>query len=376
MQKLWQMKVTWDKPLDNDMQTQCRDIATDLKNTTRFSVSRRYFDGCMSFPAVHCFADASQHAYGAIVFLVQDNLVSFVMAKVRVAPLKSLTIPRLELMAALVATRLTQFVLKAIPCEYTQVHMWSDSQIVLHWLKSQKPLPAFVCHRVAEIQSLLPQASWSYCPTYENPADLLSRGTSTEALMSSSLWNFGPPWITTPSQWPSLQTQPLPPLVLAAAVATEFIPAEQPPPASGLRCIINVDRYNSLNKLLSVSAYVNRFIANLKVQPQQQLLGPLTVEELHKVKLAWVKDTQQAVYWREVDNLQLIMKKPKTPRLLLVRQLRLFIDKDGLLRCGGRIHNAPLSEATKFPYLLPARHTVSRSLTCILNFVTQGQPQH
>ena len=102
------------------------------------------------------------------------------------------------------------------------------------------------------------------------------------------------------------------------------------------------------------------FVENLKLQPQQRQLGPLTAEELYKVKLMWVKDMQQSVYWREVDNLQLILKKPKTPRVLLVRQLRLFLDKHGLLCCGGRIHNAPLSEVTKFPYLLPAKHAFSK----------------
>ena len=360
MQKLWQMKITWDEPLENDVHAEWRDIATDLKNTTRFTVSRCYFNVCMSHPTVHCFADASQHAYGAIVFLVQDNHVSFVIAKARVAPLKSLTIPRLELMAALVATRLTHFVLKAIPSEHTLVHMWSDSQIVLHWLKSQKPLPAFVCHRTTEIQSLLPQASWSYCPTSENPADLLSRGTTTEALISSPLWNYGPTWLTTPSKWPSFQPAPLPPLALAAAVATEFLPAERPWSNLGLHCIITIDQYSSLNKLLAVTAYVNRFVANLKVQPQHRLLGALTAEELHQVNLMWVKDTQQSVYWKEINNLRLISEKPKTPRVLLVRQLRLFLDKDSLLRCGGRIHNAPVSEGTKFPYLLPSRHPLSK----------------
>jgi len=237
MQKLWRLKITWDEPLDNDLQAQWRDIATDLKATTQFSVSRRYFNVCMSYPTIHCFADASQHAYGAIVFLVQNSQVSFVVAKARVAPLKSLTIPRLELMAALVATRLTHFVLKAIPSD--TVHMWSDSQIVLHWIKSQKPLPVFVRHRTAEIQSLLPRAHWSYCPTSEKPADLLSRGTTIEVLMSSPLWNYGPTWLTAPSQWPSFQPPPLPPLVLAAAVATEFVPAEQPLPNLGLHCIIS-----------------------------------------------------------------------------------------------------------------------------------------
>ena len=83
-------------------------------------------------------------------------------------------------------------------------------------------------------------------------------------------------------------------------------------------------------------------------------------EEFYRVNLQWVKDTQQAVYRKEINNLQLIVKQPKTPRVTLVRQLRLFLDADGLLRCGGRIHNAPVSEATKFPYLLPSKHLLSR----------------
>ena len=185
------------------------------------------------------------------MFLTEGNLVSFVTAKTRVAPLKALTIPRLELMAALVATRLTCFVMKAVPDLNLSVFMWSDSQIVLHWLKSQKPLPTFIRNRITEMNTLLPQATWNYCPTTDNPADLLSRGTTTESLLSSSLWQHGPKWLTTPSQWPSFQPPPLPPLVLAAAVATEFVPMEQTPPDLGIHCVIPIDRYSSLNKLLS-----------------------------------------------------------------------------------------------------------------------------
>ena len=140
MQILWQLKVTWNEPLQENIQAQWKDIAGDLKTATAFSVSRCYFIACMTCPVVHCFVDASKHAYGAVVFLTQGNEVSFVAAKTRVAPLKTLTIPRLELMAALVGTRVTHFVNEAIPVSNSLVFMWSDSQIVLHWIKSQKPL--------------------------------------------------------------------------------------------------------------------------------------------------------------------------------------------------------------------------------------------
>ena len=285
MQKLWQLKVTWDEPLNDDLQAEWKHIATDLKNAKQFSVSRCYFNARITHPSIHCFADASQHAYGAIVFLIQDNQASFVIAKTRVAPLKTLTIPRLELMAALVAIRLTHFVLDAIPAYDPPTFIWSDSQIVLHWVRSQKPLPTFVRHRVIEMKSLLPNATWNYCPTAENPADLLSRGTTTEVLTSSSLWQHGPKWLPTPNKWPSSQLPPIPPLVLAATVATEFVPTVPTLPDTGLHCIILIDRHSTLCKLLAVTAYVIRFADNLKVPVDQRRSGPIRAEEFVTARL-------------------------------------------------------------------------------------------
>lgn len=223
--------------MNKDIQAEWKEIATNLKKATQFSVSQCYINACMTHPVIHCFADTSQSAYGAVVFFTQDDQVSFVTAKTCVAPLKMLTIPRLELMAAMVGTRLTNFVVTAISVHNPTVFMWSDSQIELHWIKSQKPLPAFVHHRITEVNSRPPNAIWNHCPTADNPADLLSRDTTTAALMSSSLWQQGPKWLTIPHQWPSPQLPPLQPLVLAAAVATEFVPIEQAPPDLGLHCI-------------------------------------------------------------------------------------------------------------------------------------------
>ena len=359
MQKLWICQVAWDEPLSEELCTEWKEIATDLVAVTRLSIRRCYFDAPFTHPVVHCFADASQKAYGAVVFLVLQNEVSFVAAKSRVAPLKQLTLPRLELMAALVATRLTQFVMNAIHLQEPSIFIWSDSQIVLHWVKSQKQLPAFVCHRITEIQSLLPTAEWKYCPTLENPADLLTRGITTEALMSSSLWQNGPAWLTTPNNWPSFDQPILPSLLVAAATASEFVPAKPYTPAVGIHCVVLLDRYSSLCKLLCVTAYVFRFIDNIRAQPDHQRYGPITAAEFTEVRLRWVKDVQHDVYKKEIANLKLVAREPKTSRTSLVRQLRLFLDESEMLHCGGRIHNAPVSEMTKFPYLLPSRHPFS-----------------
>ena len=217
----------------------------------------------MTHPILHCFADASQKAYGTVVFLVLHNEVSFVTAKCRVEPLKTLTLSRLELMATLIATSLTRFLLSSLPLHDPSMLMWSDSQIVLHWLKSQKQLPAFVHHRITEIRSKLPKAEWRYCPTLENPADLLTRRISAEALLSSTLWKNGPTWLAKTDKWPSFDQPPLPPLLVAAAVATDFIPADPIMPRNGLHCVISLYRYSTLGKLLCVTAYVFRFINNV-----------------------------------------------------------------------------------------------------------------
>jgi len=81
--------------------------------------------------------------------------------------------------------------------------------------------------------------------------------------------------------------------------------------------------------------------------------------------MKWIKDTQQSIYWKEINNLQMIAQQPKTARASLVQQLRLFLDSDELLHCSGHIYNAPVSGTIKFPFLLPSKHPLSRLI--ILN---------
>ena len=129
------------------------------------------------------------------------------MAKTRVASLKEITLPKLELMAALIATRVSKFIVTSLSLQDISIHLWTDSQIALYWIQGSRKLPTFVSHRVNEISQLAPSAIWKYCPTDDNPADLLTRGVNAQILKSSSLWNHGPTWITTDSQctWPTWQ---------------------------------------------------------------------------------------------------------------------------------------------------------------------------
>ena len=153
--------------------------------------------------------------------------------------------------------------------------------------------------------------------------------------------------------------QPSPTLHLQALAVTtlDFIPpANDNSNATGIHHIIKIANYETLSKLLGVTAYTCRFPTNCRKQQEDRLTGPLTPSELHNAQTRWVKQSQKEVYSSIIDNLTTQSSLKGIP---LLRQLCLFLDADDLIRCGGRIHNAPLSKSAKFPILLPPKHMVT-----------------
>ena len=357
LQQLWLRNVEWDEPLPQPLQDRWITVATEIQYATNISINRQYLsiEDPITVDQLHIFADASTKAYGAVAYIRSGSRTAFIMAKTRVAPLKELTLPKLELMAAVVATRVSTFIITSLSLQETPLYLWSDSQIVLYWIQQKKKLTPFVSNRITEIHQLAPTAIWGYCPTEDNPADLLTRGITSKSLLSSSLWNNGPTWLCTEAEWPTWTLSSTTPLLAAAAVAESFIPPNSATCQVGLHRVINPTNYSKLRKLVAVTAYVKRFIANLK-QPNDKQFGPLSPDELYKAKLCWIKSSQSEIYWKELTNLTSSTSQSSATRLPLVRQLRLFLDKDGFIRCGGRIHNAPLDQLTKFPYLLAPKH--------------------
>ena len=152
---------------------------------------------------MHCFADAGKEAYCATVYLVckmpYTAYSNFVVAKTRLPPIKKkMTMPRLELTAARIAVRLATSAKEALSSYVIEeIHMWSDSSTVLHWLEGKGRYKQFVEHRVREICSLMPGVSWKYCPTAENPTDLRTREKTRRQLQESKLCWKGPSWLCT-----------------------------------------------------------------------------------------------------------------------------------------------------------------------------------
>ena len=149
------------------------------------------------------FVDASPKAYGAVAYLTNKNQSSFIMPKSRVAPLKKITLPQLELMAAVIGTRSANFLSHSLSSRYLNltIKQWSDSEIVLHSINSNKSLMQFITHRITEIKNLFPASTWNHCPADQNPADLLTHGITPSQLQSSSLWLNGPKRLLQESAW-------------------------------------------------------------------------------------------------------------------------------------------------------------------------------
>ena len=174
--------------------------------------------------------------------------------------------------------------------------------------------------------------------------------------MSTSLWTNGPSWLSDESKWPQWNSVSTLHLQINNTEAEQPVPMDPTEPPTGIHKIIDLSKYSTLTKLLRVTGYVLRFITNLRDYTAKQT-GPLSVKELNTAQFRWILNCQQQQFPKEIQHLKSDLRNKKCPPL--VRQLQLILDDMGYLRCGGRIHNAPVNYTTKFPYLLPSRHALT-----------------
>ena len=168
---------------------------------------RSYFTDPFDRVELHMFGDSSQDVFCAVAFLrarfasPHQTELAFVFGKTRVAPMKALSIPKLELHAALLATRLKEEILKGLTFKVTDIFMWTDSTTVLQWLNSCNKLPVFVGNLTGEILESTTTDQWHHILSGDNPADTGTQGISSEALKESS-WVNGPSILKTTDSSP------------------------------------------------------------------------------------------------------------------------------------------------------------------------------
>ncbi|KRY64590.1 hypothetical protein T4A_8601 [Trichinella pseudospiralis] len=319
-QKLWQAGIDWDEPLTTSI---AEDWMEDTDSTE-----------------LHVYGDASKWAYGAVAYLKviskDKTTVRFIMSKWRVAPLKTITLPRLELMAALIAAKLGSFIKNSLAMPIQRVICWKDSQIALSWIRIEaKNWKPFVKNRVELIQQLTEPKLWKYCPSENNPADLISCGTSVTKLKDSRLWCEGPPLLLNPEPYEKTSDEHTQhPRSLFSGISS--INDDQ------YEYVIDPSRLQTFSKLSRVTAWCLRFVKNCR-HPSKQRQEKLTIEELNESELYWMKIVQNETF-RDEKSLLMKGKLSENSRLIYLTP---FIDEFGVMRVGGRLEQSNLLSAVK-----------------------------
>lgn len=361
LQKLWASGLDWDEQVSQQLQQEWQNLIDQLNVVGETRIPRFVLDRS-SLIELHGFADASIQAYGACVYArcifpngeIRTHLLA---SKSRVAPLKSMTIPRLELSAALILSELIHRINDIFESYVSRVYCWSDSSIVLCWINSSPSRwGVFVSHRVAKIQELTTSFIWKHVPTNCNPADLITRGASPSQLLSSSLWFNGPYFLASNNDWPEIFVADL----------------EDPPEQRKTVKAFNVTRIcdivksskfcNYYLKAVNVFAYMARFISNSKLVGEKNQLrksGLLSTEELEKGLMMIIYIIQRAEF---ADEFKALSKDKKVHASSKLKALNPFIDDNGLLRVGGRLKHSEIPYEAKHQVLLPKSHPFTKAL--------------
>ncbi|GFU05905.1 DUF1758 domain-containing protein [Trichonephila clavipes] len=198
LQKLWVLKLEWDEPLSNPIAKEWNDFVSTLPVIQNIHVPRLVIG--KGIIIIHEFADFSLAAYGAVLYAQsiskEDVSTRLLCSKSRVAPVKPITIPRLELCACVLLSQLLEKVLHSLTLPIQQIMLWTDSNIVLAWIqRSPEQLKTFIANRIKIIQRLTQNCQWNHVSSNENPADLISRGLNASDISSKQLWWHGPDFL-------------------------------------------------------------------------------------------------------------------------------------------------------------------------------------
>ena len=375
LQEIWRIKVSWDEQLPVEFTQLWKDLYKDLKECYDISFPRQ-----LSFTpndlSLHLFSDASNKAYGCVAYAVSNGCSSLIAAKARVAPLRNLSVPKLELTAALLSARLADFIVKTYDSLlFEQIYVWIDSKVTISWLTSNKPLQVYVRNRVDEIRSLLPNAKFIYVNTKENPSDLASRGITANSLKTSFLWWEGPSWLKEKALWPLEEDLGSPEVeqdesnVFGVTQDVSILHVKED--VDGL---MDWKRFSSFKRFIRTMAWMLRFMRNTRKRAQQRRLGNLSPATMEKAREAAHKRELEVLTLKEVEEakshvLRLIqrseyneeynsLERGDKRKLHLINQLNLYMDK-GLIKCKGRLEKADLPEEARFPLLMPKGHPVT-----------------
>ncbi|XP_070519420.1 uncharacterized protein [Cardiocondyla obscurior] len=360
MQALWAHKYAWDDELPTPINSTMQHYFSSLKQIANITVPRWTHFAQGEEVQLHGFSDASEQAYGAVIYLRLTNkegriIVSLLASKTRVAPIKQLSIPRLELQAAVLLARLAVATRRARALAQVPVQCWCDSSIVLACLRQHpSKWKQFIANRVSEIQTLLPDTKWRHVPSESNPADLLSRGKPASELINLEIWWKGPTWLKKANNyWPSQLADGSIETTLEGKTARCNVHMAHP--ADDILAEVS-ERLLSWTRIVRTVARVIKFVKLLKskIKAQGRPSADITAQNLNETERLIMKYLQRRMFLEE--RKAIINKTPIKNSSKLIA-LNPFIE-NGLFRVGGRLANSNLEYEARHPVVL-LRHTVT-----------------
>ncbi|XP_037040000.1 uncharacterized protein LOC119077000 [Bradysia coprophila] len=370
IQEVWKRKIAWDEQLPDDLNEKWKRWIRFLPMVQNVSIPRLYSDKISPGEAktieLHTFVDASEYAYCAASYLrIEDHNgvdVVLVGAKTKVAPIKPLlTTPRLELLAAVLGTRLAKSIEQSLTLRIDKRYYWSDSRDVWCWIRSTtRKYRQFVAFRIGEILEETKEEQWRWVPGDINVADEGTKWKKNPNFDSNCRWFRGPEFLyQDESSWP--------PNLSSGETTEEEIHVHLP-------IIIKANPHSSIvpenfskwSRLVNVQALVNRFVQTLKakINGQSAIKGPLSSVEINQAEITLFKMAQFDCFHSEIERLKNPKKKfgPKSyvAKSSPIYKLSPYLEEDGLLRVKGRIDNiGGVKFDTKRPIILPRGHKIT-----------------
>ena len=315
---------------------------------------------------LHIFSDASVVGYGACCYLRvvspdRQIRVTLVASKGRLAPIRAVTIPRLELTAAVTAVQLDELIRSCLEIQFLPTTFWIDSQIVLAYLRNDKKrFRVFVANRVSRIRCSTVPEQWRFISGRENPADVISRGCDVSDM--PPIWSEGPSFLHQfKCYWQSECHDVVAPLtndpevILTPRDSTNDVSCSALATATVVHPIDQLlAHYSSYYKVKKAVGWLRRFLDFL--QSKSVNTNPLTVSELSQAEHVILRHVQGVCCSTEMADIRRQGHVKKSSHLV---KLCPKLEND-LLVIGGRLKHAFMSDQSKNPIILPKGHRVSQ----------------
>lgn len=370
MQRVWVDKTGWDDQLVDETLNLWKQFMYNYHHINTIQIQRWIDFTATSDVQIHGFCDASEKAYAAAIYIRISTSTSIkthlLLAKTRVAPIKTQSIPRLELCGALLLTDMINSLLPQLEVSNYSLSCWTDSTIVLSWLaKPPCTWTTFVANRISKIIQITDPTKWKHVKSDENPADLGSRGAFPQELENNELWWHGPKWLSEPAVDPRQ----------APNIAIEETDLDRKPIKVHFSYFSNfedlLERFSSFSRAMRVMAYVFRFIysTNPRHRPNyRHQTTNISTSEILIVRNRLIVTTQKAKFSKEYLSLSMGKSILNCSPLL---SLNPFLDAEGVMRICGRLeYSSALSYDERHPILVPYNCQFSRLLIRFIHHIS------